>query len=109
MCIAFEYKTVFGTGLGYILGLQPFINCMSFFTWSLLNLKSSVRISSVSCRSRFPSIFSVMNEDTMSPEMPMNCNDLDTSSMESPERLVGGCHCPPGAGRKGEDSGGRGG
>lgn len=41
----------------------------------------------------------------------MNRNDLDTSSMESPDRLVGGCQGPPGAGAEGDDSdgGGRGG
>lgn len=68
------------------------MNCMSFFTCSLLSLKSSDRISSVSCRSRFPSIFSVTNRETMSSGRPMNLRDLDTSSMERPARLDGGCH-----------------
>lgn len=75
----------------YILGLQPLINCMSFFTWSLLSLKSSDRISSVSCRSKFPSIFSCTNKETTSSDIPMNRSDLETSSMEIPDRLLGGC------------------
>lgn len=79
----------------YILGLQPLINCMSFFTWSLLSLKSSDRISSVSCRSKFPSIFSCTNKETTSSDKPMNRSDLETSSMEIPDRLLGGCQDNP--------------
>ncbi len=75
----------------YILGLQPLINCMSFFTWSLLSLKSSDIISSVSCRSKFPSIFSCTTKETTSSDIPMNRSDLETSSMEIPDRLLGGC------------------
>lgn len=68
------------------------MNCISFFTCSLLSLKSSDRISSVSCRSKFPSIFSDTKSDTMSSGKPMNLRDLDTSSIERPARLDGGCH-----------------
>lgn len=66
---------------------------MSFFTCSLLSLKSSERISSVSCRSKFPSIFSDTKRERMSSGRPINRRDRDTSSIERPARLDGGCHC----------------
>lgn len=72
------------------------MNCMSFFTCSLLSLKSSDKISSVSCRSKFPSIFSDTKRETMSSGRPINLRDLDTSSIERPARLDGGCHCASG-------------
>lgn len=72
------------------------MNCMSFFTCSLLSLKSSDKISSVSCRSKFPSIFSDTKRETMSSGRPINLRDLDTSSIERPARLDGGCHCAVG-------------
>lgn len=85
------------------------MNCMSFFTCSLLSLKSSDRISSVSCRSKFPSIFSDTKRETMSSGMPINLRDFDTSSIEIPARVNGGCHCAVGeadgqAGIKGFDA-----
>ncbi|CAG5895620.1 unnamed protein product [Menidia menidia] len=84
------------------------MNCISFLTCSLVSRKSSARISSVSCSSRLPSIFSDTNSDTLSSGRPRKRSDRDTSSMDTPARLAGGCHWPAGVAERAGGESGRG-
>lgn len=75
-----------------IFGLQPFMNCIIFFTCNFVSLKSSKRISSVSWTKMLPSIRSLTKKVTTSSERPMNLRHLETSSTDRADRSGGGCH-----------------
>lgn len=71
---------------------------MIFFTCSLVRLKSSARISSLSWVKMEPSMRSRLNRDTTSSDRPMKRRHDDTSSTESAHSSDGGRHssgCPP--------------
>ncbi|KAG5846304.1 hypothetical protein ANANG_G00113520 [Anguilla anguilla] len=67
------------------------MNCMIFFTCSLVRWKSSDRISSVSWTKMLPSMRSRTKKASTASARPMKRRQRDTSSTDSVDRSDGGC------------------